>query len=154
MEYKCQQQRFESRQKRRWARRKQSFCNRYSHRRNLYAYDLYRKKISKSIAVTRQPKGFTSETVYYDNLDKAIWSGSGNPFIDQWDGYINATGTGAENIEYTGRTVSVRNNFQSSGYAGASRKNAFYFGGKDAYVTVNNIQLPISKYISAETEVR
>ena len=44
MEYKCQQQRFESRQKRRWARRKQSFCNRYSHRRNLYAYDLYRKK--------------------------------------------------------------------------------------------------------------
>ena len=135
------------------------------------------KTISKSIAVTRQPKGFTSETVYYDNLDKAIWSGSGNPFIDQWDGYINATGTGAENIEYTGRTVSVRNNFQSSGYAGASRKNAFYFGGKDAYVTVNNIQLqpgqtsfsslsdvvnskatsihlPISKYISAETEVR
>lgn len=99
------------------------------------------KTISKSIAVTRQPKGFTSETVYYDNLDKAIWSGSGNPFIDQWDGYINATGTGAENIEYTGRTVSVRNNFQSSGYAGASRKNAFYFGGKDAYVTVNNIQL-------------
>ena len=57
------------------------------------------KTISKSIAVTRQPKGFTSETVYYDNLDKAIWSGSGNPFIDQWDGYINATGTGAENIE-------------------------------------------------------
>lgn len=99
------------------------------------------KTISKSVAVTRQPKGFTSETVYYDNLDKATWSGSGNPFIDQWDGYINATGTGAENIEYTGRTVSVRNNFQSSGYAGASRKNAFYFGGKDAYVTVNNIQL-------------
>ena len=31
-------------EKRRWARRKQSFCNRYSHRRNLYAYDLYRKK--------------------------------------------------------------------------------------------------------------
>lgn len=99
------------------------------------------KTISKSVAVTRQPKGFTSETVYYDNLDKATWSGSGNPFIDQWDGYINATGTGAENIEYTGRTVSVRNNFQSSGYAGASRKNTFYFGGKDAYVTVNNIQL-------------
>lgn len=31
-------------QKRRRARRKQSFCNRYSRRRNLYAYDLYRKK--------------------------------------------------------------------------------------------------------------
>ena len=39
------------------------------------------------------------------------------------------------------RQVSVRNNFQSSGYTGASRKNAFYFGGKDAYVTVNNIEL-------------
>ena len=63
------------------------------------------KTISKSIAVTRQPKGFTSETVYYDNLDKAIWSGSGNPFIDQWDGYINATGTGAENEPFLFETI-------------------------------------------------
>lgn len=37
------------------------------------------KTISKSIAVTRQPKGFTSETVYYDNLDKAIWSRKRKP---------------------------------------------------------------------------
>ncbi|WP_455498393.1 DNA/RNA non-specific endonuclease [Coprobacter sp.] len=97
--------------------------------------------ISKSVAVTHQAPIFTSETVYYDNLDKTTWTGSGNPYIDQWDGYINATGTGAENIEYIGRTVSIRNNFQSTGYAGASRNNAFYFGGTDAYVTVNNIQL-------------
>lgn len=97
------------------------------------------KTISKSVAVTRQAHVFLSETVYYDNLDKA--TGSGNPYIDQWDGYINATGTGAENIEYTGRTVSIRNNFQSMGYSGASGKNAFYFGGANAYVTVNNIQL-------------
>lgn len=37
------------------------------------------KTISKSIAVTCQPKGFTSETVYYDNLDKAIWSRKRKP---------------------------------------------------------------------------
>lgn len=75
--------------------------------------------ISKSVAVTHQAPIFTSETVYYDNLDKTTWTGSGNPYIDQWDGYINATGTGAENIEYIGRTVSIRNNFQSTGYAGS-----------------------------------
>lgn len=99
------------------------------------------KTVSRNVTVIRQAHLFTSETVYYDNLDKAIWNGSGNPYLDAWNGFINATGTGAENIEYVGRTVSIRNNFQSTGYAGASRNNAFYFGAADAYVTVNNIQL-------------
>lgn len=99
------------------------------------------KSVSKSITVDHQAPTFTNEIIYYDNLDKATWTGSEYPFLDQWNGYINATGTGVENIEYTGRSVKIRDNFPSTGYSGASRKNAFYFGGEGAYVTVNNIKL-------------
>ena len=106
------------------------------------------KQVSRTVTITRgssQPS-FTPETIYSDNLDKAEWSGTGYPFLDTWNGYINATGSGisAGNFAYTGRTVSIRNNFVSSGYTGVSGKNAFYFGGEDAYVTTSDITLNAS----------
>lgn len=102
-------------------------------------------QVSRTVTITRGDglPPFTPETLYADNLDKAEWSGTGFPFLDAWDGYINATGSGvtAGGFSYTGRTVSVRSNFASSGYPGASGRNAFYFGGADAYVTTGEIAL-------------
>ena len=79
--------------------------------------------------------------IYHDDLDAATYSG-GAVYIDQWDGYINAEGLGAGTVYYTGQTVSIRNNFTSTGYPDASGKNAFNFGNNaDAHLVVHDIAL-------------
>ena len=78
--------------------------------------------------------------IYKDNLDAATYSDA--VYIDQWDGYINAEGEGAADVYYTGQTVSIRNNFTSTGYPDASGKNAFNFGNNaDAHLVVHDIAL-------------
>lgn len=84
--------------------------------------------------------GETGKVIYEDNLDKATYSSS-TVYIDQWDDYINATGEGAADVYYTGMTVSIRNNFTSKGYPGASGKNAFNLGGDGVTLTVHDISL-------------
>lgn len=79
--------------------------------------------------------------IYKDNLDADTYSSSA-VYIDQWDGYINAEGEGAADVYYTGQTVSIRNNFTSTGYPDASGKNAFNFGNNaDAHLVVHDIAL-------------
>lgn len=102
---------------------------------------------SRMAVITRdedpnKPAPFEPEIIYADNLDKAF--SDETPYLDRWDGYINATGTGVSSFSYTGSGVSIRQSKASSGYAGASGKNAFYFGRTDAYVTTGEITLPAS----------
>lgn len=76
--------------------------------------------------------------IYYDDLDKTTASGY---YLDQWSGYVNAEGWGADNVAYSGRSISTRSNFASMGYPGASGVNGFYFGGA-ATLKISGIALP------------
>ena len=61
--------------------------------------------------------------IYYDDLDKSAASGN---YLDRWNGYINATGTGGTGVSYVGSYVKTLNTFPSTGYPGASGENGFY----------------------------
>lgn len=86
--------------------------------------------------------------LYYNDFDKVeatktYGSGSSWPYLDQFDGWKNATGTGAANVEYTSNGMSARANSTSnsnySDYAGSGKNNMFF--GKNAYFATNNIAL-------------
>lgn len=87
--------------------------------------------------------------LYYDNLDgeEATQSYGSNgtywPYINQFPEFANPTGSAAGNSSYEGSYVSLRTNYGSnsdkSDYAG-SGVNYFFFG-REAYVTINNIAL-------------
>ena len=99
-----------------------------------------------------QPSDQPSETpeeqlqtiIYYDDLDKAAASGI---YLDKWNGYINATGTGAAGVSYVGYYVKTMNTFASTGYPGASGANGFYCGAQNGTTLyINNIALPADGY--------
>ena len=108
------------------------------------------KQATVTVTVTRKAVELPEEAiVYLEDLEGGKWNGEKPPFLDQWSGYINASGSGAGNVTYSGRTVSIRDNFPSSSYEGASGGNAFYFGGDGAYVSISGIILP-SEYDTYE----
>ena len=65
------------------------------------------------------------------------------PYLDQFQGWMNESGTGAETITYDYNGVSARNNSHSSGnysdYEGSGVNNLFF--GTKAYFTIQNITL-------------
>ena len=86
--------------------------------------------------------------IYSNNYDKeaatkTYGSGSSWPYLDQFEGWKNAAGTGAANVSYTFSGVSARNNSNSNGsysdYAGSGMNNIFF--GANAYFSTNNIAL-------------
>ena len=86
--------------------------------------------------------------IYHNTYDKeaatkTYGSGSSWPYLDQFDGWMNAVGTGAENVTYAYKGISARNNSNSNGehsnYAGSGVNNIFF--GKDAYFATRNIAL-------------
>lgn len=86
--------------------------------------------------------------LYYNDFDKVeatktYGSGSSWPYLDQFDGWKNATGTGAANVEYTSNGMSARANSTSnsnySDYAGSGKNNMFF--GASAYFATKNIAL-------------
>ena len=81
-----------------------------------------------------------TELIYYDDLDGGTPSGS--TWIDTWQGFINATGSGAADVAYSGTGFQSRNSYPSQSYEGASGKNAFYSAYEGANVTVSGITLP------------
>lgn len=87
-------------------------------------------------------------TVYANDFDKAeatktYGSGSSWPYLDQFDGWQNGTGTGASTVEYGYKAVSARANSASTGtysnYSGSGSNNLFF--GTSAYFIVKKITL-------------
>ena len=105
---------------------------------------------SRYLTVSQAGPGGSPEAliVYFNNFDKqeatkTYGSGSSWPYLDQFDGWMNATGTGAENVEYTFNGMSTRANSTSdssySDYAGSGKNNMFF--GSAAYLATKNIAL-------------
>ena len=105
---------------------------------------------SKYLTVSQAGPGGSAEAliVYYNDYDKEVaektyGSGSSWPYLDQFDGWMNATGTGAANVEYAYSGMSARANSTSnsnySDYEGSGNNNMFF--GKSAYLAAKNIAL-------------
>ena len=106
---------------------------------------------SKYLTVSQAGPGGSPEAliVYYNDFDKEEATktyGSSNgswPYLDQFEGWKNATGSGAANVTYTFQGMSARANSTSdsnySDYAGSGKNNMFY--GSAAYFSTNNIAL-------------
>ena len=106
--------------------------------------------VSKSLTVTQAGTQGSPEDliIYSNNFDKTVatqtyGSGSSWPFLDQFDGWQNATGTGLEGHEYSYKGASVRaNSFSNdkySDYNGSGNNNVFF--GANSYFSVNKIAL-------------
>lgn len=106
----------------------------------------------KSVSVSQLGEGGSLEdaTVYKNDFDKEVaektygTSSSSWPFLDQFDGWKNATGTGVGSETYAYSGLSVRANLSSNGgysdYAGSGSNNLFF--GSKAYFAVQGIALP------------
>ena len=105
---------------------------------------------SRYLTVNQAGPGGSAEAliVYFNNFDKqeatkTYGSGSSWPYLDQFDGWMNATGTGVEGVSYTFKGMSARANSTSdsnySDYAGSGKNNMFF--GSSAYFSTNNIAL-------------
>ena len=105
---------------------------------------------SKYLTVSQAGPGGSAEAliVYYNDYDKVeatktFGSGSSWPYLDQFDGWMNQTGTGAANVEYAYSGMSARANSTSnsnySDYEGSGKNNMFF--GKSAYLATKNIAL-------------
>lgn len=104
---------------------------------------------SKTLTVKQKGTGSVADmTVYKNNFDKAeatktYLTGTSWPYLDQFDGWKNATGTGAGSEEYSFKAMSARANSTSnsnySDYAGSGSNNLFF--GSNAYFSVTGIKL-------------
>lgn len=73
-----------------------------------------------SVAVKQYGSGVTppptGDPIYANDFDKEqATEGSGWPFADQFEGWKNQTGTGADNVTYVANSISVRANSASNG---------------------------------------
>lgn len=80
------------------------------------------------------------DIIYYEDFDGA--TSNDDYYIDQSDMYINKTGSGAGEVEYSGRSIQIRNNYPSRGYTGASGENALYFTSNGLEMKIAHIALP------------
>lgn len=106
-------------------------------------------KSKNTLTVTQTATGedVVEEIYYYNDFDKEAAektygsSGTSWPYLDQFEGWKNETGTGAENVEYAFTGMSARNNSNSNGsysdYDGSGVNNMFF--GANAYLTIGNI---------------
>lgn len=113
---------------------------------------------SKTLKVSQSgPEGSEEALILYANdFDKEVatktygTSGGSWPYLDQFEGWKNQTGTGAANVTYAFNGMSARANSTSSSdysdYAGSGNNNMFF--GKEAYLAVNNIALGSVKNVT------
>lgn len=94
--------------------------------------------------------------IYYSTFDKELASqtygtGSSWPYLDQFDGWINHKGSGANDVTYDFKSMSVRANQSSKGdlslYDGSGKNNIFFSTAPNHFtiekiaVTDRNLQL-------------
>ena len=108
---------------------------------------------TKTLTVKQEGTGSASDFIVYSNdFDKeAATSTYGSkkqswPFLDQFDGWKNASGKGVGSEEYAYSAVSARNNSTSnsdySDYEGSGTNNLFF--GSSAYFCIKGIKLSTS----------
>ncbi len=106
---------------------------------------------TKTLTVNQKGSGSAADRIVYsNNFDKEAatktygTSGSSWPYLDQFEGWKNAEGTGAGSETYSNSGMSVRNNSNSNGsysdYEGSGVNNLFF--GTSAYFSVSGIKLP------------
>ena len=104
----------------------------------------------QTLTVTQAGPGGSAEQliVYANDFDKeeatkTYGSGTSYPYLDQFDGWMNATGTGASTATYNFKGMSTRSNSTSdsnySDYPGSGTNNLFF--GSSAYFAVKNISV-------------
>lgn len=101
---------------------------------------------AKSLTVNQKGTGAASEMIVYHNdfdKEKATKTGTKWPFLDSFEGWKNAKGSGAGSETYAYNAVTVRSNSTSgssySDYSGSDANNLFF--GSDAYFSVQGIKL-------------
>ncbi len=100
------------------------------------------------------PDPAPDNAVYYNDFDKEAatesYGSTGDkwPYLDQFEGWMNETGTGVENVSYEHSGASARNNANSDGslsdYPGSGLNNILF--GSDAYFQINNIAVDAQNY--------
>ena len=100
----------------------------------------------KTLTVNQKGTGSASEVVVYHNdfdKEKATKTGTKWPFLDSFEGWKNAKGSGAGSETYAYNAVTVRSNSTSgssySDYSGSDANNLFF--GSNAYFSVQGIKL-------------
>lgn len=106
--------------------------------------------ITRKVTVTREAAGITPErtVIYHNDFDKEVavkntyW-----PYLDQFDGWKNASGTGQGGETYDQLSVSVRSDWTSD-YAPsaaykpyASGKNNLYFNKSTSFLAISGIRV-------------
>lgn len=101
---------------------------------------------AKTLTVNQKGTGSASEVVVYHNdfdKEKATSTDKKWPFLDSFDGWKNAKGSGAGSETYAYNAVTVRSNSTSgssySDYSGSDANNLFF--GSNAYFSVQGIKL-------------
>ena len=107
---------------------------------------------TKTLTVKQKGTGSAEDLIVYKNnfdkteATKTYGTGTSWPFLDQFDGWKNATGTGVGSEEYSFKAMSVRANSTSnsnySDYEGSGSNNLFF--GSSAYFAVTGIKLQSS----------
>lgn len=107
---------------------------------------------TKTLTVKQKGTGSAEDLIVYKNnfdkteATKTYGTGTSWPFLDQFDGWKNATGTGIGSEEYSFKAMSVRANSTSnsnySDYEGSGSNNLFF--GSSAYFAVTGIKLQSS----------
>lgn len=100
-----------------------------------------------SVSQTGAAGSIEDTYVYHNDFDKEAatqtYGTDGNrwPYLDQFEGWHNETGSGIEAVDYDYASMSARNNTQSDGnysdYEGSGVNNLMF--GSSAYFQVNNI---------------
>lgn len=100
----------------------------------------------KTLTVNQKGTGSASEMIVYHNdfdKEKATKTDTKWPFLDSFEGWKNAKGSGAGSETYAYNAVTVRSNSTSGGsysdYSGSDANNLFF--GSDAYFSVQGIKL-------------
>ena len=97
--------------------------------------------------VVEEPERPTTDALYYENFDGqgAVKDGSGYwPYIADFPEMVNAAGSAAATVNYTGYNATVRNNSNSDGtysdYEGSGVNNIF-FGKDNSWFAINELAL-------------
>ncbi len=107
---------------------------------------------SKTLTVKQKGSGSAEDMIVYKNdfdkeeAKKTFGTGTSWPYLDQFEGWKNATGTGVGSEVYSYKAMSARANSTSnsnySDYEGSGVNNLFF--GSSAYFSVTGIKLPSS----------
>ncbi len=107
------------------------------------------KSVSREVTISRAAPTVERTVIYNNDFDREVavkntyW-----PYLDQFDGWKNATGTGQGNESYEQKSVSVRSDWNSD-YSPkadykpyASGKNNLYFNSSSSsFVAINGIRV-------------